>query len=70
MATRVRLSDGVELQVESPVEQIQEAVQEALSQAKMLEINVGDGQFVVLNPAQVVYLQAIEKRDGSSGSLV
>jgi hypothetical protein len=56
----VRLSDGVELLVESPVGQIQQAIQEALSQAKMLEINVEDGQFVVLNPNQVVYLKAVE----------
>src|SRR5215211_7957251 len=54
--TRLRLVDGVDLEVDNPVEQVREALQLALSEAKLLEVNVGDTSFVV-NPQLVLYLQ-------------
>lgn len=61
--TRLRLSDGVDLQVDVPVEQVREALQEALRKATLLEITVGDDS-VVINPNQVLYLQAAPSGQG------
>jgi hypothetical protein len=54
--TRLRLSDGVDLQVDLPLAEVQEALQRALAEMKMLEVTVDGNQVVVVNPSQVLYL--------------
>lgn len=65
--TRLRLSDGVDLQVDLPLADVQEALQRALAETKMLEVIVGGNQLVVVNPHQVLYLQAAEVNGGDNG---
>lgn len=67
-ATRLRLTDGVELTVDVALGELQAALQAALAERKMLEVHVGGGQFVVVNPQQVLYLQVVEKNGNGNGN--
>lgn len=67
MATKVRLSDGVELRLALPLPDAVRAFQAALRNDELLEIRDGD-RVVAVNPQQVVYFEDDSRADGSAPS--
>ncbi len=65
MATRLRLNDGVDLIIDIPLDEAESALEAALSSGGPLRINMGD-EALVVNPQQVLYLQAIPVADEGS----
>jgi hypothetical protein len=57
VATRVRLSHGVELRLALPLEDAVKAFQAALRNNELIEIRDGE-RLVAVNPQQVVYFEA------------
>jgi hypothetical protein len=64
MATKVRLSHGVELRLALQLEDAVRAFQDALRNNELLEIRDGD-RVVAVNPQQVVYFEADSGTDPS-----
>jgi hypothetical protein len=55
--TRVRLADGIDLQVDLPLTEVRDALQRALAETRLLEVRVAGGKLVLVNPQQVLYLE-------------
>jgi hypothetical protein len=64
VATKVRLSHGVELRLALELDDAVRAFQAALSNNELLEIRDGD-RVVAVNPQQVVYFEADSGLDAS-----
>lgn len=64
--TRLRLSDGIDLEVDVPLEQVEEALEAALADGKLLRIQVS-GESVTVNPVQVLYLQDAGQTKAAAG---
>jgi hypothetical protein len=66
VATKVRLSHGVELRLALELDDAVRAFQAALRDNELLEIRDGD-RVVAVNPQQVVYFEADAGLDASAG---
>lgn len=53
----LQLTGGEEIRVELSFEQIRDALQEALRARALLELHRSDGEVVVINPLQVLYIE-------------
>jgi hypothetical protein len=62
--TRLRLTDGIELIIETSVDEARQALQMAIADGQFLEITVADGRFVTINPQHVLYLLEGAETDG------
>jgi hypothetical protein len=69
VATKVRLSHGVELRVALQLQDAVRAFQMALRNNELLEIRDGD-RVVAVNPQQVVYFEDDSGSDASEGPTI
>jgi hypothetical protein len=63
VGTRLRLSDGVDLTVDIPLNDVVKQVHEAKQENRLLTIDVAGTSFA-LNPEYVVYLEEVEVPNG------
>lgn len=70
MPVRVKLNDNIEIIVmASTVADVRKALNSALQNVELLTITNRDGHEVVVNPAQVLYLEAVDASTaGSNGA--
>jgi hypothetical protein len=52
------MTDGVCLVVDAPLDDVEQALEVALANGGVLRITLGDDSTIVINAAQVLYLQA------------
>jgi hypothetical protein len=65
VATRLRLNDGVDLLINIPLDEAEKALRAALLEGGSLRVNMGD-EALVINPQQVLYLQAVAVEEEAS----
>jgi hypothetical protein len=60
MAIRLRLSGDIDLTVDAAYADVQNAYQAAIRDGVLLEIRHADGEWIAVNPQQILYLQPLQ----------